>query len=109
LGRNGLSEFEQQVLLVVHHQQGQGYAVSIGKNIEERSGKSVILGSVYVALDRLEKKGFISSKLGEATPERGGKPKRLYRLEAPGVLALSEIRAATDRMWADAPPLGAPA
>lgn len=107
VGRTGLGEFERRVLLTIHHLQGQGYAVSIADDLERRSGKPVTLGAVYATVDRLEKKGLVLSRLGEATPERGGKAKRFYQLKAPGLVALSEAREADARMWADAPPLGA--
>ena len=105
--RHGLGEFELRVLLVINQLRGQGYAVSIADEIQQRAGKSISLGAVYATVDRLEKKRLVSSKLGEPTPERGGKPKRFYEVTAPGLLALSEAREAVVRMWADALPLGA--
>ena len=105
--RHGLGEFELRVLLVINQLRGQGYAVSIADEIQQRAGKSISLGAVYATVDRLEKKRLVSSKLGEPTPERGGKPKQFYEVTAPGLLALSEAREAVVRMWADALPLGA--
>jgi DNA-binding PadR family transcriptional regulator len=96
------------VLLVIHHLRGHGYAVSIVDEIEQRSRKSASLGAVYATVDRLEKKGLASSRLGESTPERGGKPKRYYEVTALGLLALSKAREANIRLWADAPLLGVP-
>jgi DNA-binding PadR family transcriptional regulator len=107
MARDGLGEFEQHVLLVILYLRGQGYAVSIADEMQRRSGKSVNLGAVYATVDRLEKKGFVTSSLGDPTPERGGKPKRFYQVKAPGLLALSKAREANIRMWADAPLLGA--
>ena len=75
---------------------------------EQRSRKSASLGAVYATVDRLEKKGLASSRLGESTPERGGKPKRYYEVTALGLLALSKAREANIRLWADAPLLGVP-
>jgi PadR family transcriptional regulator, regulatory protein PadR len=109
VGRSGLGEFEQRVLLTIHHLQGQGYAVSIADELERLSGRKVTLGAVYATVDRLEKKGLVSSRLGDPTPERGGRAKRFYRLTTPGVLALSAAQEAQSRMWAGVPPLGAPA
>lgn len=77
--RHGLGEFELRVLLVINQLRGQGYAVSIADEIQQRAGKSISLGAVYATVDRLEKKRLVSSKLGEPTPERGGKPKRFMR------------------------------
>jgi PadR family transcriptional regulator len=106
MDRQGLGDFERSVLLAIVHLRGSGYGVSIADEIEHRTGKRVSFGAVYATLDRLQKKGLISSELGEATPQRGGKPKRFYRIEAPGERALREARAAADRMWAGLPPIG---
>jgi PadR family transcriptional regulator, regulatory protein PadR len=107
---------ERDVLLAVLHLRGEGYAISVADEIERRTGRAPSLGSIYPTLDRLQRKGFISSKMGEATPERGGKRKRHYRIEAPGVRALKESRASDKSMWAGVPagvravvPEGAPA
>jgi DNA-binding PadR family transcriptional regulator len=98
-----MGEFERTVLLAVVHLRGDGYAISIADEIEKRTKKAPSLGPIYGTLDRLEKKGFVSSRLGEATPERGGKRKRLYRIEGAGQRALRDDRALLDRMWAGAP------
>jgi PadR family transcriptional regulator, regulatory protein PadR len=98
-----MGEFERRVLLAVLHLRGEGYAVSIADEIERRNKKAPSLGAIYGTLDRLQAKGFVSSRLGEATPERGGKRKRLYRLESAGERALREDRAFYDQMWAGAP------
>jgi PadR family transcriptional regulator, regulatory protein PadR len=99
-----LGELERTVLVAVIHLQGQGYAVSIADETSRRLNKSVSLGAIYGTTDRLEKR-FISSKLGDSTPKRGGKPKRLYRIEAPGERALSEIRERDNRIWTGISPL----
>jgi PadR family transcriptional regulator len=109
MGRKGLGEFETAVLLAIVRLQGRGYGVSIADEIERRGGKPVSFGAVYATLDRLQRKGLISSELGEPTPERGGKPKRFYRIEAEGERALREAQAWSERMWAGVPPIGAPA
>ena len=74
-----LGGFEMSVLVAIIHLEGLGYSVSIAEAIRELTGRSANLGAVYATLDRLEKKGLISSSLGDPTPERGGKPKRFYR------------------------------
>jgi PadR family transcriptional regulator, regulatory protein PadR len=109
LGRNGLGQFEIAVLLAVHRLHGAGYAVPIEADVRVRTGRHVTPGAIYVTLDRLEKKGLVTSRLGDPTPQRGGRPKRMYRILAPGVAALSIARDAGKRMWAGAPPLGMPA
>ena len=73
-----LGEFEQVLLLAVARLQGkQAYGMAIRKEIEERTGQDVAIGSVYSALDRLQQKGFVSSAVGDPSPERGGRAKRL--------------------------------
>ena len=107
MGRKGLGEFETSVLLAIVGLQGRGYGVSIADEIERRTGRAVSFGAVYATLDRLQKKGLISSELGNPTPERGGKPKRFYRIKAPGERALREAQAIAERMWAGMPPIEA--
>ena len=107
MGKKGLGEFETSVLLAIVSLQGRGYGVTIADEIERRTGKSVSFGAVYATLDRLQKKGLISSELGKPTPERGGKPKGFYRIEAPGERALPEAQTAVERMWAGVFPTGA--
>ena len=106
MGKQRLGEFETAVLLAIVHLRGRGYGVTIADEIERRTGKPVSFGAVYATLDRLQKKGLITSELGEPTPERGGKPKRFYRIEAPGELALAEAQTVAERMWAGVPPIG---
>lgn len=103
MGRKGLGEFETAVLLAIVRLQGRGYGARVADEIERRSGKPVSFGAVYATLDRLQKKGLISSELGDPTPERGGKPKRFYRIEAPGERALCDAREMSERMWAGVP------
>jgi PadR family transcriptional regulator PadR len=101
-----VGELERTILIAIVQLHGHGYAVSIADEISRRMNKSVSLGAVYGTTDRLEKKGFISSRLGDPTPERGGKPKRLYRIEAPGEKALSEARQNDKLRWSGVAPLG---
>ncbi len=75
-----LGELEQLVLLAVMNQSGEGYAVSIRDEIEERTQIALGRGSIYVTLDRLDRKGYVSSVMGEPTSERGGKAKRCFKL-----------------------------
>jgi DNA-binding PadR family transcriptional regulator len=74
------------------------YAVSIRDHIEARTGISLGRSSVYVTLDRLERKGYVRSALGDPTPERGGKAKRCFELTAAGSRALAEAERAMARM-----------
>lgn len=87
--RDYLGNFELMVMLAVVRLGEEAYGVPISREIEERSGHEVALGSVYATLERLEEKGLVSSKLGESTPERGGRAKRYFRVTLQG---LREIR-----------------
>jgi DNA-binding PadR family transcriptional regulator len=95
--RQFLGEFEELVLLAIMKLGKNAYGVSISEAIEEVTGKRVSIGALYTTLQRLEEKGFISSTMGEATPERGGRAKRYFSIEIAGRQALissSEARAA---------------
>ena len=96
---HSLGEFEQLVLLAIVHLRGEAYGIPIVEEIEQRTGRSVARAAVYVALRRLEEKGFVSSWMGEPTPERGGKGRRYVKLEADGARALREARHVAERMW----------
>ena len=95
-----LGEFEQSALLAIAHLAGNAYGVTIRREIEARTGRTVAVGALYTALDRLERKGLASSRMSDPTPERGGRSKRHYALRPAGVTALREARARLDRMWA---------
>jgi PadR family transcriptional regulator, regulatory protein PadR len=84
--------FEEIVLLALVRLREDAYGVTIRRDIAERTGSDVSFGAVYTTLDRLERKGYVSSRVGEPTPERGGRAKRYFRIEAPGVRALNETR-----------------
>lgn len=81
---NGLGEFEQLVLLALLRLQPEAYGVAIRDEIEEKTGRRVALGSVYTTLLRLEDKGFVATRIGEPTPQRGGRRKKFYRPLAAG-------------------------
>jgi len=85
-----LGEFEQLLLLaLLHLGQEDAHGVAIRGVIAERTGRTPSTGAVYTALDRLEAKGYVSSRLGEPTPTRGGRPRRFYQLERSGAKALA--------------------
>ena len=93
-----LGAFEQVVLAALLHLREKAYGASIRREIDERTGRDVSLGAIYTTLERLEEKGLVSSRLGEATPERGGRAKRYFKIKAPGVKAFNEARMAMHRM-----------
>jgi DNA-binding PadR family transcriptional regulator len=83
-----LGEFEYTVLLAILHLQEDAYAVPIREVIEERTGRPVARGALYTGLDRLEAKGCLKSRMGDATEERGGKAKRYYTVTPAGLKAI---------------------
>ena len=86
-----IGDFEQRILFALIHLGADAYGVSIRDEIEGRTGRAVSAGALYTALDRLEKRGLVSSRLGDPTPERGGKRKRLYSVEPAGERALAHV------------------
>jgi PadR family transcriptional regulator len=95
-----LGEFEQLVLLAIVRLSGEAYGSTIREEIEERTARSVAIGALYTALDRLERKGYVSSAMSDPTPQRGGRAKRYYRLRPAGAAALRRSREALTSMWA---------
>jgi DNA-binding PadR family transcriptional regulator len=93
-----LGEFEQHVLAALLRLRNDAYGVTIRRELAERTGRDVTIGAVYATLDRLERKGFVSSRGGEPTPERGGRAKRYFKIEGPGIRALKESWWMSDRM-----------
>ncbi|HEX3745666.1 MAG TPA: PadR family transcriptional regulator [Bryobacteraceae bacterium] len=97
---DSLGQFEQLVLTAILSLRENAYGVTIHSKVEELARpKSVALGAVYVTLDRLEDKGLVASWLSDPTPERGGRSKRCYRLEALGERALQESAVTAKRIW----------
>ncbi|GAB4018367.1 PadR family transcriptional regulator [Spirosoma koreense] len=97
--RSDLGEFEEVVLLAVAALSPKAYSVMIAEELEQETGNSVSTGAVHAALQRLEQKGYLTSQLGEATAERGGRRKRLFTVTALGGRVLSEVRAVRNRLW----------
>jgi len=95
--RQYLGEFEQLLLMALLHDE-EAYGARIRGVIESRTGRTVSPGAIYTALDRLERRGLVSSSLGEPTSQRGGKRKRHYRLEPAGAALLERSRDALARM-----------
>ena len=106
--RGYLGNFELMVLLAVIRLQESAYGVTISRELERTTRRSVGLASVYNALERLESKGLVSSRLGDPTPERGGRAKRYFRVMGKGVREVKTARDALTALWEDLP-AGGPA
>lgn len=88
-----LGDFEQIVLLAILRIQEQGaYGLAIRSVIAEKTQRQPTAGAIYTTLERLEDKGYLESRVGESTPERGGRAKRYYRVSADGVNALKNTQ-----------------
>jgi DNA-binding PadR family transcriptional regulator len=96
-----LGEFEQMVLLAVlcAGQERDAYGVNVHAELQSRTKRRVARGAVYMTLDRLEKKGLLSSYLTDPTPERGGRARRCYRVTKPAIAALRASRRALLNLW----------
>jgi PadR family transcriptional regulator PadR len=101
VGPTALGDFEQLVLLAVLRtsQDGQAYGIPIFNELVARTKRRVARGAVYMTLDRLEKKGLLSSFLTEPTAERGGRAKRCYRVTKPALAALRASREGLMNLW----------
>jgi PadR family transcriptional regulator PadR len=93
-----LGEFELLVLLAILRQEGDAYGVTIKSAIDAETSRDVTLGTIYKTLGRLEDKGYVSARLGDPTPQRGGRRKKLYRLEPLGNRALRQSMADLRRL-----------
>jgi DNA-binding PadR family transcriptional regulator len=100
-----LSNFELMVMLAIIRIGNDAYGVSISDEIEETTGSEVLLGSVYDALTRLEEKGLIASRLGEATQERGGRAKRHFRPTSKGLEVVRDTKRSLSKLWKGLPEL----
>jgi PadR family transcriptional regulator PadR len=105
MARAHLAEFELMVLLAVIRLGDNAYGVPISHEIENRTGREASLGSVYASLERLEDKGFVHSRLGERTAERGGRAKRYFGITAQGLRAVRDSQRALTALWHGLPQL----
>lgn len=103
--REYLSQLELMVLLSVMRPSRDAYGVLISRDIAEKSGREVALASVYAALERLERKGLLSSALGEPTSERGGKARTYFKATAAGVQEARDAHSTLQRLSAGLPAL----
>jgi len=98
-----LGEFEELVLLTIAALVSEAYSVAVCDELEKHTGRSAKLGVVHAVLNRLEEKGLVKSKLGEATNVRGGKRKRYYTVTNTGKVALIRAKELRDQLWSIIP------
>jgi PadR family transcriptional regulator PadR len=94
-----MGEFEQLVLLALLQMNNDAYGMEIRERIEGRTGRNVSYGAVYTTLDRLEAKGFVAHRLGEVTPERGGRARKYFQVLPAGREALRAAQRVLSAMW----------
>lgn len=94
-----LGEFEEVILLLVGILDQQAYAFRIAEEFEAQTKRSVSIGAVHSALTRMADKGFLDSKMGEASSERGGRRKRIYEITALGQRTLTEAKDFRISLW----------
>ena len=94
-----LGEFEQLALLAVMRLGDDAYGATIQEELDRTADRSAAISSIYITLTRLESKGLVRSSMGAPNDERGGKPRRYFRIEPAGVDALREARSRLLSMW----------
>ncbi len=94
-----LSDVEQHALLAVWRLGDEAYGAAIRDELTQRTGRRLSVSAIYATLVRMEKRGLVASHAGEPTHVRGGKARRLFRLEPEGVKALKEAREQLERLW----------
>jgi len=100
-----LGQFELMVLLALMRLADDAYGVTIAQELERQTGREVVIASVYATLERLQDRGLVSSSLGDATPERGGRAKRYFRITSAGVREVRDTRRSLISMWKGLPEL----
>jgi DNA-binding PadR family transcriptional regulator len=103
--RSNLGAFDLMILLALMRLGDGAYGVPIAREIEETSGRVVALATLYATLTRLEKKGLVSSKLGEPTAERGGRAKRYFRVTTRGLREVRDAQRVFTSLWNGIPTL----
>jgi DNA-binding PadR family transcriptional regulator len=100
-----LGNFEMMLLLALIRLGNNAYGVTIARELEEKSGREVVLANVYAKLERLEEMGYVTSKLGDPTPERGGKAKRYFQITASGIREVRDTKELLTKLWHRLPEL----
>lgn len=100
-----LGNFDLMLLLALMRLGDDAYGVTIARELEEQTGREVVIASVYATLDRLQERGLVISSLGDATPERGGKAKRYFRITGAGIREVRDARQSLINLWKGLPEL----
>lgn len=103
MSRETVGHYELLVLSAILRLEDAAYGATIAREIEEATGRVVILASIYAALERLQTKGLVTSSLGAATRERGGRAKRFFRVSAAGEHEVRSAQRAFGQLWNPTP------
>jgi DNA-binding PadR family transcriptional regulator len=99
MASNFIGELEQMVLLAILQLGEEAFALSVIRELDRRAGRRLSRGALYKTLERLEDKNLVEWEVEEATPDRGGHPRRLFRVTSSGVAALRISREALYHLW----------
>jgi len=105
MARELLTDFELMILLAVLRAGDEAYGVAIARDIEATTGRTVLLGAVYAALERLERNALVASTVGEPTAARGGRAKRFFRVTPRGLRSVKDTQRALVALWSGVPQL----
>jgi PadR family transcriptional regulator PadR len=94
-----LGELEELILLMVALLNKEAYGVSIADELKKQAGRELSISAIHAVLHRLEEKGFVKSRMGGASQERGGRRKRLFSITTYGRHALEELRDTRNVIW----------
>ncbi len=94
-----LTRKEELIMLAILNLEKEAYLISIADHLSKITGTKTSLTSVHIPLNRLEKKGMISGKMGEATAVRGGRRKKIYTITRTGFEMLDEHKRISDSLW----------
>ena len=100
-----LGQFELMVLLALMRLGEDAYGVTIADELEKETGREVVIANVYATLERLQDRGFVSSSLGDATPERGGRAKRYFQITGACLREVRDARQSLMSLWKGLPEL----
>jgi DNA-binding PadR family transcriptional regulator len=100
-----LGNFDLMLLLALMRLGEDAYGVTIAQELEEQTGREVVVASVYATLERLQERRLVASRLGDATPERGGRAKRYFRITGAGLREVREAQRSLMNLWKGLPEL----
>jgi len=100
-----LGNFDLMLLLVLLRLGDDAYGVTIAQELEKQTSREVVVASVYATLERLQERGLVTSRLGDPTPERGGRAKRYFRVTGTGIREIRDARRSLMNLWKGLPEL----